>query len=716
MIGALVLFYFLPKLRAQSNAAGATGNAGGNVSAGNIVVASGISVRALALAPASGAAENSARPEIFLTGADHPNRVFELSEALRGGGAAVTAAAAAAAAATAGANLALVAGGGGAGSLGDGGAASAAQLNLKLDSLYERSGVAVAADGSIFIADTRNATIRRIAGSSASDAGVIRSVAGKWAPAQNVQLAEPMAIALDRAGNLYIADHAANAVIELHAATAAAVGRLEVIAHVPQPASIAVTADGGRIFVAAPEAGNVFAIDAQSRAISQLVGASPIGASPASAASTAASASHASGCSSASAGAANGSESICPAGLAADGGGNLFIADAAANRILRVDALTGKIIAAATAIAAPGEIVFDADGNLFVAEQGRNRISEIRSLGQPVSNLTLTPPPAPVPPDGVPCPALAPPPGFSSVTNFCAEPLSGATPTAPFIVTNGTNADITGLAITTIGLNPGDFVNSSSSCTATLRANSNCIINLAFAPMATGSRRATLVVTYTGATIPLSSAVAGTGDDYQIALASGQLTQISILAGQKGVFMLQVVPDNIFTGTVNFVCPGNMPLQTTCSFSPANSVNIPTPGTPVPVSVTFQTTSRLGTGAYVPPAPGRNISGREFGHQGPAMGSPEWIRMIRPGVWATLGGVALLGIFTSMLGRARERSPLLSFVAMLAIVSVIAFVIVGCSGGSTKVIIGTPAGSTTMIVQGATQGAARGITVTLDVE
>ena len=53
---------------------------------------------------------------------------------------------------------------------------------------------------------------------------------------------------------------------------------------------------------------------------------------------------------------------------------------------------------------------------------------------------------------------------------------------------------------------------------------------------------------------------------------------------------------------------------------------------------------------------------------------------------------------------------------MLAIVSVIAFVIVGCGGGSTKVIIGTPAGSTTMIVQGATQGAARGITVTLDVE
>ena len=42
----------------------------------------------------------------------------------------------------------------------------------------------------------------------------------------------------------------------------------------------------------------------------------------------------------------------------------------------------------------PGEIAFDADGNLFIAEQGRNRISEIKGLGQPVANVTLTPPPA----------------------------------------------------------------------------------------------------------------------------------------------------------------------------------------------------------------------------------------------------------------------------------------------------------------------------------
>ena len=163
---------------------------------------------------------------------------------------------------------ATVAGNGTAGSLGDGGAAASAQLSLKLDSLYMRSGIAVAADGTIFIADTENATIRRVSpGASAGGArsqnastmgagvariwsndmvaqaeayatenGLITSVAGKWGPTQSVQLVEPMGLALDRAGNLYIADHGANAVIELHDATASTPGKLEMLAQVAKAA------------------------------------------------------------------------------------------------------------------------------------------------------------------------------------------------------------------------------------------------------------------------------------------------------------------------------------------------------------------------------------------------------------------------------------------------------------------------------------------------
>ena len=688
VIGIAVVANFLPRLEAQSSSAANQIAAPANAP---IVVAGGISARALALGHVI--AESSKRPDIYLTASDRPNRVLALAAAIRG----MTATSAVS-------NLVAIGGTGETGSLGDGGAATAAQLNLKFDSLNERSGIAIAADGTMFIADTHNATIRRISSGSANDADVIRSVAGKWAPQQNVQLVEPMGLALDRAGNLYIADHGANAVIELHSATASPVGRLEVLAHFSQPASIAVSSDGSRIFVASPESSSVFSLNTQTRAISQILGASTDASLRASTcASAAAPAATASS-------SANAASNPCPAGLAVDGGANLFIADASGNRILRIDASTGKTTSAATGITTPGDIAFDANGNLFIAEQGRNRISEIQGLGVPVSGVTLTPPATIVPPDGVPCPAIAPPPGFASNTNFCAQPLAGSTPTSAFTLTNSTNADVTGITVGTIGLNPGDFINSSTSCTSTLAANSSCAINLAFAPTASGTRTAVLGVNFTGANTPLGAAVAGTGDDYQIALASGQLTEISVVAGDKGTFMLQVVPDNTFTGTVTFVCPGNLPPQTTCTFSPT-SVTVTTPGTAVPFSVSFQTTSRTPTKNIVPLGPGANS---------PA-GASAFMRtremnggkVIFPALAVAFSILTM--ILLSMVAP-RRSSRLLGFVSVCALALIVAAIVQGCGGGGSAGTTGTPAGSTKLIVQGATQNASRGITVTLDVE
>jgi len=702
-----------------------------------------------------------------------PNRVMALpaSESVSANAASVVGGAGASA------NLVAVAGNGTSGSLGDGGAATAAQLSLKLDSQYMRSGVAVAADGTIFIADTKNATIRRIASASASEPGVIRSVAGKWGPAQNVQLVEPMGLALDRAGNLYIADHGANAVIELHDATASTPGRLEILAHVVHASSVALSPDGSRAYIAAPESGTVLQFDAASHAITTLVagsgtvhpgGSSTCGAPTDGTAATAGSAQ-------------SGAQNSCPDGLALDGGGNLFIADSAGSRILRIDATTQKLTTAASSVSAPGEIVFDANGNLFVAEQGRNRILEIKALGQAVSNVTLTPPSAPVPPAGVPCPAIAPPPGFTANTNFCAEPLAGTTPTSAFTLTNNSNAEITGVTITTIGLDPADFVVSSTSCTATLNAGSSCLINLGFAPTATGPRTATLVVTYTGAANPLTSSVAGTGDDYQIALASGQLMQISVNAGGTGTFNLQIVPDNIFTGTVTFVCPGNLPMATTCTFSPT-SVNVTTPGMAVPFSVAFQTTSRVpvkkgaapmlasrdkwnGPGAHGANSNSRGVTGAHALVRGAAAigivfvamlafilivpirmakfkvkgaGETPAVRKAEASALRNILAIARLlyrrlffsassagaaGIFefcgcASMLGVRRRRVRFVHAACATALALSVAAILEGChsGSGSGSGTTGTPAGTTKMTVQATAQSAPRGITVTLDVQ
>jgi sugar lactone lactonase YvrE len=758
VMGAAALAYSLPRVRAQNSPTSNPVGAGAMVAAGAdatsasnapIVIAQGISARGLALgsaadlAPAS--SEASQLPPIYFTATQMPNRLM----ALPASGSVSANAAAVAGTAAANANLIAVAGNGAAGSLGDGGAATAAQLSLKLDSQYMRSGVAVAADGTIFIADTKNATIRRISSAASSEPGVIRSVAGKWGPTQNVQLVEPMGLALDRAGNLYIADHGANAVIELHDASADTPGQLEIVAHAAYPTSIAITPDGSRVFTAAPQVNSVFGFNihagSASSAAYSLYGFVQKKSNPNLSACTAISG-------------AGAEQHGCPAGVAIDGAGNLFVSDPIGNQIIRLDNDLKKITLVTQGVSAPGEIQFDANGNLFIAEQGRNRISEIKGLGQQVANVMVTLPPPPVPPMGVPCPTIVPPPTFASNTNFCAEPLAGTTPTSAFTLTNNSNAEITGIAISTIGLAPTDFVVSSTSCTTTLNAGSSCLINVGFAPTATGPRTATLVVTYTGATNPLVSSLAGTGDDYQLAFASGQLTEISVAAGNTGTFMLQVVPDNTFTGTVTFICPGNLPAQTTCTFSPA-SVNITTPGTAVPFSVAFMTTSRV-------PVPPPKTGARPIVASGNGANGPGGRGVNSNSRGAILALILLIAIVvfcfelfssTGIPARAasghmrslekrgnkrtrwlvlqvwRERRRVSTFAqaempvlpkrlvpiaCAIALALSVAAILEGCSGGngSGGGVTGTPAGSYKMTVQATAQAAPRGVTVTLDVQ
>lgn len=115
--------------------------------------------------------------------------------------------------------VSTVVGDGAAGAGGDGGPATQARLNEPVD-------VAIAPDGALFIADTDNDCVRRV-----SPDGVIRTVAGRCAicdrqqadrscrcsstdaaclgdngPATAARLRKPFGIALDPAGNLYIAD------------------------------------------------------------------------------------------------------------------------------------------------------------------------------------------------------------------------------------------------------------------------------------------------------------------------------------------------------------------------------------------------------------------------------------------------------------------------------------------------------------------------------
>jgi RHS repeat-associated protein len=98
--------------------------------------------------------------------------------------------------------ITTVAGTGSTGYSGDGGLATAARLNRPY-------GVAVDADGNLFIADTHNHRVRRV-----STDGIITTVAGTGvygysgdgAPATEAQLNWPRSVAVDADGNLFIAD------------------------------------------------------------------------------------------------------------------------------------------------------------------------------------------------------------------------------------------------------------------------------------------------------------------------------------------------------------------------------------------------------------------------------------------------------------------------------------------------------------------------------
>ena len=662
--------------RAAAQSTSATGSTVGSAAAVNgttpqpIIVATGIPARGLALhSVLERAATRAATAQLYFTTANQLNRVFTLD---------------------AGAQLA--AGSGKAGFLGDGGAAFAAEFNLKADSLIERSGIAVAPDGTIFIADTNNATIRRVAGPESSEPGVIRSVAGRWAPPQNVELVEPMGLALDHAGNIYIADHGANAIIVLRAT-----GQLELLAHMVSPASIAATQDGSKVFAASPETGAVISIETSTHAMEEIIAPHQTASTPAV------------------------TTAVIPAGLAVDGGGNLFVANA--NQILRFGAAAdssskpGAMTTFASGLHAPGDMAFDEKGNLFVSDQGEQQILEFQGAGVATNSVTLSP----------------------ATFDFGDEPRGGTTiPPQTFTLANNSGSTITNIVISFVGGNNTDFVQPSANCLSSLATGSSCTISASFAPQATGARSSTLTVTSSFATAA-TAAVSGTGDDYELALAAGQANTATVMNGLTATYNMQGTNDGTFLGTVTLVCPNNAPAETTCILTPP-TLDFTSANQTIPFTAAFQTTSRnpkkpkSGTAlAMMLPVAGSGSDGGAVRRGGRAAQFPA-LRGLAYAIALALF-LMLLRIVLSPRGivpralrlRALELRALEQWLDMwlnlrhaicvLTLFVVAATLLAGCHHNIAAVNPpGTPAGTTTMVVQGTAQNASRPVTITLVVQ
>jgi uncharacterized repeat protein (TIGR02543 family) len=268
--------------------------------------------------------------------------------------------------------ITTVAGTGTLGFSGDGGPATAANI-------YSPFSIAVDAAGNLYIADTYNYRIRRVdavTGIITTVAGTgVQGYGGDGGPATAALIDAPHDIAVDAAGNIYIAEldnhrirrvMAASGVIETFAGTGAAGftgdGGLATAAELNTPIGVAVDA-----------AGNVYITDNFNHRVRMVAAATGI---MTTVAGTGINTYGGDG------GPAIAADLNSPRALAVDSDGNLYISDFSNRRIRRVDAATGVI----STFAGTGTQGFSGDGGPAI----QARIYNVYGLGSDtVGNVYL---------------------------------------------------------------------------------------------------------------------------------------------------------------------------------------------------------------------------------------------------------------------------------------------------------------------------------------
>jgi len=278
-------------------------------------------------------------------------------------------------------------------------------------------GVAIDSSGNLYVADDGNYTIRKISGGTVSTLAGTAGIQGeKDGLGANAQFYDPQNLAVDSAGNIYVADGKGNVIRKVTpggnvttfagSGTAGSIDGQGIAAEFDDPTGIAVDASG-----------NVYVADFGNDTIRMI--------SPAGAVTTLAGLAQSSGSTD---GAGQGARFDGPAGVAVDGFGNVYVADSNNDTIRRVSpggyvtTIAGAAGAQGAVDGLQGDARFDTPGDVAVDDAGVVYIAD--SLNSTIRRLV---------PAAVVAPSITSEPASLVVNEGASAPFSvGVSGTAPF--------------------------------------------------------------------------------------------------------------------------------------------------------------------------------------------------------------------------------------------------------------------------------------------
>ena len=369
--------------------------------------------------------------------------------------------------------------------------------------LVNPGGVAADSFGNVYISDTSNSRIIKVASGGAASILTITGIS----PA----LSSPAGIALDGTGNLYIADSGNSRIVEVAPSGSGSVILTPSIT-LSSPKGVVVDASGN-LFIA--DTGNNRIVEVASGGVASLLTITGL--------TTALN---------------------TPLGLAVDPAGNLYIADSANSRVVRVAAGggTGTVMGSnGVTLVTPAGLAVDSFGKLYIADTTNAQIVVV-TISNGFASLINTGSLALDQPRAV----AVDPSGILSIADTAANqvvsvatssvsfghvPLGatvGLTLTLPFTV--GISATVGSVEAFTLGTQSLDFtLSAGNTCTPGTTGDVACSVDVKFLPTAPGLRRGALVIYDNSAPqVPLIIVpLFGTSDASQAAISPGQATVVS---------------------------------------------------------------------------------------------------------------------------------------------------------------------------------------------